>query len=136
MQTQLVAQGDRPKLVINLARSRSLGRCYSEVVHHVTSLSPLSKEKLVSLFEAGLVGIGQEFDVAILDSEGKSKPLPAANAVQDPSGVDLLEFVEVYAETGKPTGRPAINSYTKKPMAPARQNYYTYECIVRCDSSG
>lgn len=126
----IIEEHTRPNLTIKVVGGRQLGRCYSETTYHVTSLSPLSKEKLTTLWQAGLIGVGQQFNCSLLDAEGKRHPADTRLS----SGEDVLNFIEVDSTTRKPTGRVAINPYTKKPQIPARMSYYTYECVVTCDS--
>ena len=131
MNTNFVWRNPRPVLVVEPAGGRQLGRCYYETTYRVTSTSPLTGKALLGLRDAGVVGYGQEFATYQVLASGQRGPVLET---QTPSGADEVECTEVYEDTGKPTGRPAINPYSGKPYGTQKFSYYTYECVTRCDS--
>ncbi|NBW12915.1 MAG: hypothetical protein EBR82_33310 [Caulobacteraceae bacterium] len=131
MATNIIWRNPRPTLTVEPAGSRQLGRCYYESTYKVTSTSPLTPETITALRTARLVGVGQEFSSAQVLADGRKIPLVE---VQDPSGADEVEAIEIDTDTGKPTGRPAVNPYNGNPYPLHKFSYYVYECVTRCDS--
>jgi len=131
MATNIIWRNPRPSLTIEHAGSRSLGRCYSEATFRVTSTSPLKPDVIEALRAARLVGIGQEFSAFQVLADGRKVPV---RDIQDPSGTDLVEPIEVDTDTGRATGRPALNPYNGNPYPAHNLAHYVYECVTRCDS--
>ncbi|NBT36359.1 MAG: hypothetical protein EBT03_12640 [Betaproteobacteria bacterium] len=130
MATNIIWRNPRPTLTVEPAGSRQLGRCYYESTYRVMSTSPLGPEVVEALRKARLVGIGQEFSAHQVLADGRKV---AVRDVQDPSGEDEVEAIEV-DEGGKPTGRPAVNPYSGNPYPLHKFSFYVYECVTRCDS--
>jgi len=117
---------DRPHLVVERARGRvAVAHCYSSTRVRVTSLGRLSERELRGLFSLGLLACGQEFRI-----------VSRCDGSEPPAGHDEVPCVAFDAATGARLAGPAINPYSQEPYAPARVPYYSYECEVRCDSSG
>lgn len=129
----------RPSLVIERCGGASLGNCYCASYFRVTSTQPLSKEDLSALRLIGLLGCGQEFIANYITCDGKKEQLPIKvdwKTIIEPTGVDVVQCVEVDNKTGKPTSdEPAICPYTEKPYPPHKIPYFIYECESRADSS-
>ena len=131
MATNIIWRNPRPTLIIEHTGGRKLGRCYHESTCKVTSTSPLGPEAMEALRKARLVGIGQEFSAYQVLEDGRQVPI---RDVQDPSGGDDVEAIEVEEATGQPTGRPAVNAYNGNPYPLHKFPYYVYECVTRVDS--
>jgi hypothetical protein len=121
--TNKVYKRTRPHLTIEITGGGSLGNCYSQTNWRVTSWNRISKEKLVSMNNIGLLGIGQEFYVSS-QADGKE---PAAGHDETPCQV-------VDRRTGKVLDEPPINDYSGKPIEPIQCEFYVYDCESRCDS--
>jgi hypothetical protein len=129
---KIIFNNPRAALTIEYVGGRSLGRCYSESTYRVTSKSPLATSTIQAFRDANLVGIGQEFSCSqVILVDGRKVPV---GDIQDHSGTDNVEAIEVEEWSGKPTGQPAVNAYTGKPYAAHSYGYYVYECVTRCDS--
>jgi hypothetical protein len=122
MKKSFVYRNPRPALVVESTGGRQLGRCYHESTYRVTSRDKLSKKRLQALFEAGFLGVGQEFFV-----------VSPCDGTEAPAGEDLVPCV-VIADSGETLDEPAINPYSGKPYPPAPHHYFVYECRTRCDS--
>ena len=85
MAYSLTYKSPRPSLLVECIGGRSLGRCYSEATHRVTAQQAIPVKKLRSLFEAGVVGIGQEVEFYLIGPDGKRT---APSDYAQPSGHD------------------------------------------------
>lgn len=112
----------RPDLTIECTGGKSLERCYSASYWRITSLNRIKKDTINQLFQLGLVGIGQAFDIRS-QCDGK----------EPPAFVEEIAAVEFDMMGAIVPGMP-INEYSGKPFAPSRQHVYVYECETRCDS--
>lgn len=133
-----VVRGDRPDLVVESRGGKQLGNCYYASYHRVTSLDPLSGEKLVLLRKAGFLGYGQEFRYEYVNSGGGRSPVPDKidyTYKVEPTGHDVVPSVEVDEFTDEVIRSPSINPYSGKEDPPSKVPYYVYECESRVDSS-
>lgn len=112
----------RPKLVIERTGGGQISNCYSGSTWKITSLYPLKKETILSLYHAGVVGFGQEFGI-LSQCDGKEKP----------AGHDTVECVEI-SRSGEVLPGPAINPYSAEPYPDKQLPFYVYECWSKCDS--
>jgi hypothetical protein len=77
--------------------------------------------QLRALFDAGFLGMGQEFSV-----EG------FPNDMEVPAGMDSVPCVTEINGVAQPG--PAINPYSGKAYEPMEQPFYMYKTRCRCDS--
>lgn len=122
MKKSFVWRNSRPVLVVEFIGSRQLGHCYHETRYRVTSRERMIRKRLLALFDAGFLGLGQEFDVVSI-----------CDGTESPAGEDIVPCV-VVNELGNVLDEPAINPYNEKPYPPSPHPYYVYECSTRCDS--
>lgn len=122
MRKSFVHRSVRPSLTIEMTSSRSLGHCYTEANYRVTSTRPLTHERLRLLFQAGFLGVGQEF---IVNSK--------CDGTEGPAGFDDVPCI-VIDDHGNVLPEVAINPYSGRPYGSQQQPYFTYETCCRCDS--
>lgn len=113
----------RPHLTIELKGGVQLGNCYEASYWRVTSRLRLTLDTLRQLHTAGVLGYGQEFYVR---SQCNGSEPVALFEETIPTDVD---------SHGEPTGKPALSWDGRLVSQPSTQEYYVYECEVRCDSS-
>lgn len=110
-----------PVLTIHAGPSKKLGHCYSGGEFKIVSSNKLKKSDIVKLWEMGLLGYGQEFNIQ-----------SACDGTEQPAG-----FIEVAGvmkdDDGKIYDEPAVY-WDGRPAAPARFYYYEYVTSWRCDS--
>jgi len=114
-----VYKRERPELVIERTGGSKLGNCYYAQYYTVTSTRQLSKEKITGLYNLGLLGYGQEFEIP-----------SQCDGDEDPAGIDVIPCID------DETGEVAINPYSEKEYEPANDPYFVYETVHRVDSSG
>jgi hypothetical protein len=123
MSNRAVYKRFRPQLVIEYVSGASMGNCYSSVAYKVTSWHKLSKDTLMNMNKAGILGIGQEFFIRS-QCDGK----------EEPAGYDESPCVEVDRQ-GNVVNTTPINKYSGMPYGNIKEAYYEYICEARCDSS-
>lgn len=121
-----VYRSGRPELVIeHVSGTSDNTRCLSSSILRVTSARRrLSRDQLVALNRAGLLGFGQTFLIRS-QCDGKEEPAGYDDAI--PTDID---------GAGRPTGKPALNWEGKPLTEPSKEAYFVYECFAECDSSG
>lgn len=103
----------RPVLTIAYMSTTSIGKYCSSIRYRVVSSGKrLSEEQLNMLFQARLLGVGQEFRI-----------VTRCDADMPPAGHDECSLV--YNDTGEPC--PGDYSLLDRP-------YYVYETETICDS--
>ena len=122
--TQVIFHNPRPILTIEVARSMKLGHCYSGTTYRITSRQRQTPGTLRKLFEAGVLGFGQEFRV-ISQADGK----------EEAAGLDECRAVLLRDNGILDLVTPAVN-WEGKPIPVARIPYFVYETETRCDSGG
>lgn len=112
----------RPELTITNLGSKKIGRCLVAGKFKVTSTRKLTLESLLNLWSAGLLGVGQSFQV-ISKIDGKEEPV----GYDEVSGTMIDRFSNVLDE-------PPTN-YFGNPVLPHKFPYYEYITSYQCDSS-
>lgn len=111
----------RPLIAIERAGGKQLGRCYYMGTYKITSLSRLTSSAITKLWEAGLLGAGQTWQIA-------SK----CNGSEEPAGFDLVEGT-MMDDAGNKLNEPPTNWFGE-PVKPSKYPYYEYITNYYCDS--
>lgn len=122
MATEFWWKNPRPNLTIEHTGSENLGNCYNADYYLITtSKYRISKDQIIALKNAHLLGSGQEFRL-------KSK----CDGTEEPAGMDdvpCVKFIDGVAQPG-----PAVNPYSGEPYPNHPEPYYVYEIERRTDS--
>ena len=92
-------------------RKDTQARCYTQTTYKIISFQRLKRSQLQALFDAGLLGSGQQHSFAAITSLNKRVPIP------DDDDWKALKNI-------KPTSEEGLFGNL----------CYEYECVTRCDS--